>query len=593
MATIVGTLENELLNGSLDSDDIMGLGGNDTVRGFDQDDFINGNQGSDEIRGEGGEDTLRGGQGDDVLLGGSENDEVFGDLGDDSAWGNEGNDTIFGGLGSDLLYGNQGNDEINGNQGDDIIYGGQDGDTLRGGTGDDFISGDLGSDLIYGDQGRNTLAGGQGSDLFVLQQKFAGADADEANIIQDFTNDEDLIALEPEITFEDLNISQGVGEFAEDTVIRDANTGVFYAVLRGVISGQITSRDFTSNFTPPEPQQQQEEENNPNNDPPSFVFSQSTYTFTEGSGGLLEIAVLRQGNTDSIATVDYFTTNITAKEGSDYDRTGGSLTFDPGDTRKTFFISMRDDLIYENLESFDLGLNLPSSGASLGATSSAIVFINDNETASEGRFPQANFQASEADGSITITFNLNVVSDLQIQVDYTTGGGTATPGEDFTAQSGMVEFIPGQTTGTFTVPIINDSVSGEGNETVELLLRNPTTGVTVSSATLTIADDDGAAAPQASPRFANLGANNLGANFDANNLDANNLDALTNFNGEPQASALNTVAEEIFPASPSSSSPVAGDIVNLPGTENPLEFGALSSGTELLAISGQPSAVGF
>lgn len=571
MATIVGTLENERLNGSLDSDDIMGLGGNDTVQGFDGNDLINGNQGNDEIRGEGGEDTLRGGQSNDVLLGGSENDELFGDLGNDSAWGNQGDDTVFGGLGNDLLYGNQGNDEINGNQGDDTIYGGQDGDTLRGGTGDDFISGDLGNDLIYGDQGRNTLAGGQGVDLFVLQQKFAGTDADEANIIQDFTNDEDLIVLEPEITFEDLNISQGVGEFANDTVIRDVNTGVFYAVLRGVLSGQITSRDFTSNFTPPEPQEPDDDPDNPDNADPTFVFSESTYTFTEGSGGLLEIAVLRQGNTNSIATVDYFTTNITAKEGSDYDRTGGSLTFDPGDTRQTFFISMRDDFIYENIESFDLGLSEPTPGNSLGQPSTAIVFINDNEEPSEGRFPQSNYQVSEADGSITITFNLDVVSDLQIEVSYATGGGTATPGEDFTAQSGIVEFIPGQTTGTFTVPIINDTVAGEGNETVELLLRNSTTGVTVSSATLTIADDDGPAPRQPSPR---------------NPISNNNFDFLTNVNGELEGSAEINPVVEVFSASPSPGGSVASDIINLPGTENPLEFGSL-------LVSGQESAVSF
>jgi hypothetical protein len=77
-------------------------------------------------------------------------------------------------------------------------------------------------------------------------------------------------------------------------------------------------------------------------------------------------------------------------------------------------------------------------------------------------------------------------------VQYTTSNGTATAGADYLATSGILTFSAGQTSRTFTVPILNDA-SGEDTETVNLALSNPGGGGflgSTSAAVLRITDNE-------------------------------------------------------------------------------------------------------
>jgi hypothetical protein len=79
-------------------------------------------------------------------------------------------------------------------------------------------------------------------------------------------------------------------------------------------------------------------------------------------------------------------------------------------------------------------------------------------------------------------------------VSYSTGGGTATPGSDYTPVSGTLSWGAGDSgSKTISVPIAADTVQ-EPNETVGLSLR-PTKGTVAANprATLTIIDNDGPA----------------------------------------------------------------------------------------------------
>ena len=58
--------------------------------------------------------------------------------------------------------------------------------------------------------------------------------------------------------------------------------------------------------------------------------------------------------------------------------------------------------------------------------------------------------------------------------EYGTQDGTATAGEDYTAQSGTLTFNPGDPlTQTITVPVV-DNDTYEGNESFTVALSNPT-----------------------------------------------------------------------------------------------------------------------
>ena len=505
MASLTGTEVDDLLEGTEAEDQILGLVGNDVVLGSDGDDLLSGNQGNDRLFGGPGEDTIYGGQDNDLIQAGEDEDLIFGDRGNDRIWGDGGDDTIFGGLGADILYGNTGTDELYGNQSDDTIYGGQDNDTLWGGTGDDFLSGDLGNDLLFGDQGTNTLTGGAGRDIFFLQKKFANPTAETANIINDFTKGEDIIGLEQDLTFGELNISQGVGQFQNDTVIRDKNTGSFFAILKNVTSSTLSAADFGSDLSDSDIDDITDDDNNPANDPPTFNFAQGNYNYNEGIGGpFVSVTVNRSGDTSTIVTVDYNSKDGTAKAGADYDRVSGSLVFNPGETSDSFLVPIRDDLIYEGEEFFNIELISTFGGARLGELSTAFVTILDDETFPAPTFKQSNFTVGEAIGNATITLTLNNISDVPLVVNYATSDGTATAGNDYQGTSGSLQFLPGQQELTFTVPIINDS-TGEPNETINLSLTSSISGDSLDTATLTITDDDGGApAMQSQNRLPNF-----------------------------------------------------------------------------------------
>jgi Ca2+-binding RTX toxin-like protein len=164
MANILGTPNNDILDGTQQDDILLGRHGNDS---------LNGGNGNDTLQGDDGHDTLIGGRGNDLLDGGNGNDSLQGDSGHDTLIGGRGNDLLDGGNDSDTLrggddrdtlIGGRGNDLLDGGNGNDSLRGGDDRDTLIGGRGNDLLDGGNNSDNLQGDDGDDTLIGGRDSD---------------------------------------------------------------------------------------------------------------------------------------------------------------------------------------------------------------------------------------------------------------------------------------------------------------------------------------------------------------------------------------------------------------------------------------------
>lgn len=108
-----------------------------------------------------------------------------------------------------------------------------------------------------------------------------------------------------------------------------------------------------------------------------------------------------------------------------------------------------------------------------------------------------SFNPTTLSGSETVAANatilLNLESSSDITLDYDITDGTATGGNvDYSlSASGQVTFIAGQTSVNLPLGIINDS-DIESDETIEITLSNPPSGVALSEAvfTYTINDDD-------------------------------------------------------------------------------------------------------
>lgn len=125
------------LSTQLNSVQVIGLGGNDTIWTGDGNDRIYANTGADSVNAGAGNDSVYGGQENDNLSGGGGNDNVSGDIG---------NDIVNGGSGNDLLYGGAGNDVLDPDSGNDTLFAGNGNDTVSLGNSD------TGNKLIYMDK---------------------------------------------------------------------------------------------------------------------------------------------------------------------------------------------------------------------------------------------------------------------------------------------------------------------------------------------------------------------------------------------------------------------------------------------------------
>ena len=126
----------------------------------------------------------------------------------------------------------------------------------------------------------------------------------------------------------------------------------------------------------------------------TLQFSDANYTATETAGGSATITVTRTGGSGGTFTVAYATGNGTATAGTDYTAVSGTLTFNPGDTSKTFTVPILNDGLADGNETVNLTLSSPSGGAALGTPSTAVLTIAELPTSSVAPLPAATNSAS-------------------------------------------------------------------------------------------------------------------------------------------------------------------------------------------------------
>jgi hypothetical protein len=121
---------------------------------------------------------------------------------------------------------------------------------------------------------------------------------------------------------------------------------------------------------------------------------------TEGDNGKKQakFTVALNQKINQRVQVNYATSDITAKEGSDYQQTQGKLTFKPNQKRKTITVPILGDTLDEDNEKFSVTLRKPSKGVRLG-DKRAIGTIKDNDEG--GDKPGDSFQAAINVGKLT------------------------------------------------------------------------------------------------------------------------------------------------------------------------------------------------
>lgn len=207
------------------------------------------------------------------------------------------------------------------------------------------------------------------------------------------------------------------------------------------------------------------------------------------SVGAVAIEVRLSSPADDPVTVKFATRALSAIAGEDFYGTFQVISFAPGETSKSVFVSVIDDFVHEDDESFTARLFAPN-GADI-STAEATISIADNDAV--GGAPTlsvSTVSVNESVGSAEIAVELSPAATETVRVRVATRAGSATAGSDFYGAFQILEFAPGEQTKSFAFTVVDDNAV-ETDETVILRLFQPEAALVAEAETpITIIDDD-------------------------------------------------------------------------------------------------------
>lgn len=189
----------------------------------------------------------------------------------------------------------------------------------------------------------------------------------------------------------------------------------------------------------------------------------------------------------SYETVDTTASSVADGSGEvDYVAASGTLTFFAGETEKLVEVTLVDDPIDEDDETFLLQLFSPVE-ALLGESVATGTILDDDDPPT---LTVGDATADESAGSLVFVVQASEISSRTITVDYATAAQTALAPGDFTAAAGALVIEAGSESGSIAVPLADDLLDEE-DETFTITLENPNHASLGDGVALgTILDDD-------------------------------------------------------------------------------------------------------
>ena len=235
-------------------------------------------------------------------------------------------------------------------------------------------------------------------------------------------------------------------------------------------------------------------------DGPSISIG-DTVVDPEGTGGprSASFTVTPSGASPQPFSVQAVTAAGTASAPADFTPGTATLDWAPGDSApKTVVVAIVTDSIDEPDEAFTVQLQ-NAVRAKLGDASGSGVIVDDDGPPVASISDQTVTEGDSGTTAMTFTVALDGASGKQVTVGYATSDGSATAPGDYASASGTVTFAAGQTSRTFTVGVVGDTVV-EPDETLTATLSAPG-NATLGDATATgrIVNDDSTAPPAVVP----------------------------------------------------------------------------------------------
>jgi hypothetical protein len=209
------------------------------------------------------------------------------------------------------------------------------------------------------------------------------------------------------------------------------------------------------------------------------------------SAGSMTITVIRTDGSEGAVGVRYSTTDGTAKAGTDYTATSGTLNWAGGDAAsKTFKVPLSNKAAFSGSRTFSIALSAVTGGATLdSAAAAAVATINGSSAVSVLALAARAYSVPRTAGSVAVKVDRARGSAGAVSVRYGTADGTAKAGSDYTAVSGTLNWAAGDTAAkSFSVPL-NKAATYTGSRAFKVALADAAGNATLgspSSATATI-----------------------------------------------------------------------------------------------------------
>ena len=150
---------------------------------------------------------------------------------------------------------------------------------------------------------------------------------------------------------------------------------------------------------------------------------------------------------------------------ADYSGVPSTITFESGDTSKSFTFTATDDAIDDDDESVLLafGPTLPS-GVTQGTPAGTVVRITDDDDPQVNvSYGQAEYTAAEG-GSVTVTVELDADPERTVVIPVTHTARAGATSADYSGVPENVTFDAGDTEKTFTFSADDDTVDDDDEE---------------------------------------------------------------------------------------------------------------------------------
>ncbi len=240
---------------------------------------------------------------------------------------------------------------------------------------------------------------------------------------------------------------------------------------------------------------------------PLVSFQQAAYSVREGASGSVVVRLSRAHQSASGVTIPIvLDSDASSASQDDYApdfATAQSVTFQRGETSKTFRIQAATDTLVEGDETVALGFGRLPDAIGTGSISSTTVTLADRTTASFdfSRVDGELAEGASASLSFAITNGVTFAENATINL---TVAGSATAGNDFTLENASgstlsspysVTLSAGESSTSLTIRATDDSTAEPTKETVTIRATLALTNANLGSRTVTIPPSDVANVP--------------------------------------------------------------------------------------------------